>query len=240
MSREDLPTQDPPDERLDRLEFLLEDAALVDAMRLDEIQGFLCAALAGPQALGEERWLPLVLGSDDAMQTPAGAEAADLLCAYAAALENELAAGDPPDLILYPKEGDEEGRSDYLPWCEAYLAGVDAADEDWFDALGYDDADEDDEEINYVDERLFPMLMITGEAEAAAREHGEEWPGTEEQEQIRNECETDLPQAVADLYRFWRAKRGTPTLRRAAPKVGRNDPCPCGSGKKFKQCHGAT
>jgi preprotein translocase subunit SecA len=24
----------------------------------------------------------------------------------------------------------------------------------------------------------------------------------------------------------------------AAPKVGRNDPCPCGSGKKYKQCHG--
>ncbi|WP_425511374.1 SEC-C metal-binding domain-containing protein [Pararobbsia alpina] len=22
------------------------------------------------------------------------------------------------------------------------------------------------------------------------------------------------------------------------PKVGRNDPCPCGSGKKFKHCHG--
>ncbi|MGA0611388.1 UPF0149 family protein [Caldimonas sp. KR1-144] len=28
------------------------------------------------------------------------------------------------------------------------------------------------------------------------------------------------------------------TVRRAEPKVGRNDPCPCGSGKKFKQCHG--
>jgi preprotein translocase subunit SecA len=24
----------------------------------------------------------------------------------------------------------------------------------------------------------------------------------------------------------------------SGPKVGRNDPCPCGSGKKFKQCHG--
>jgi preprotein translocase subunit SecA len=23
-------------------------------------------------------------------------------------------------------------------------------------------------------------------------------------------------------------------------KVGRNDPCPCGSGKKYKKCHGAT
>jgi uncharacterized protein YchJ len=26
------------------------------------------------------------------------------------------------------------------------------------------------------------------------------------------------------------------TLRRAGPKVGRNDPCPCGSGKKHKKC----
>ena len=30
----------------------------------------------------------------------------------------------------------------------------------------------------------------------------------------------------------------TITIRREAPKVGRNDPCPCGSGKKYKQCHG--
>ena len=30
----------------------------------------------------------------------------------------------------------------------------------------------------------------------------------------------------------------TITIRRETPKVGRNDPCPCGSGKKFKQCHG--
>ncbi len=29
------------------------------------------------------------------------------------------------------------------------------------------------------------------------------------------------------------------TVRRDEPKVGRNDPCPCGSGKKFKKCHGA-
>ncbi|HSY53446.1 MAG TPA: SEC-C metal-binding domain-containing protein, partial [Opitutaceae bacterium] len=29
------------------------------------------------------------------------------------------------------------------------------------------------------------------------------------------------------------------TIRRDLPKVGRNDPCPCGSGKKYKQCHGA-
>jgi preprotein translocase subunit SecA len=31
----------------------------------------------------------------------------------------------------------------------------------------------------------------------------------------------------------------TPAPLRAGPKVGRNDPCPCGSGKKYKSCHGA-
>jgi len=30
------------------------------------------------------------------------------------------------------------------------------------------------------------------------------------------------------------------TIQRHAPKVGRNDPCPCGSGKKYKKCHGAA
>ncbi len=30
------------------------------------------------------------------------------------------------------------------------------------------------------------------------------------------------------------------TIQRQAPKVGRNDPCPCGSGKKYKKCHGAA
>ncbi|HPG00295.1 MAG TPA: preprotein translocase subunit SecA [Kiritimatiellia bacterium] len=33
------------------------------------------------------------------------------------------------------------------------------------------------------------------------------------------------------------ASKGTP-VRRDEPKVGRNDPCPCGSGKKYKKCHG--
>src|SRR5207245_2565415 len=32
---------------------------------------------------------------------------------------------------------------------------------------------------------------------------------------------------------------GDKTVRRTGEKVGRNDPCPCGSGKKYKKCHGA-
>ena len=31
-----------------------------------------------------------------------------------------------------------------------------------------------------------------------------------------------------------------PAQRRTGDKVGRNDPCPCGSGKKYKKCHGVN
>ena len=44
---------------------------------------------------------------------------------------------------------------------------------------------------------------------------------------------------VADLYDLTTPMRySVDTVRRDTPKVGRNDPCPCGSGRKFKLCHG--
>lgn len=242
MTNESLQAQ-LADDQLDRLEELLSDPALPEAMRLDEIQGYLCAALSGPQPIAEEEWLADVLGDETLLETEIGREAAELLRRFATALEEELAAGEPPVLLLYGKEDDENGPSDYVPWCQAYLAGVDAAEEDWFEFLGETEDGEVDEdsgdEISYLDERLFPMMVLTGEAEAAATEHGEDWPGGEERDQIINDCEEDLAQAVTDIYRFWQAKRGSGTIRREEPKVGRNDPCPCGSGKKFKQCCGA-
>ena len=242
MTNESLQAQ-LADDQLDHLEELLSDPALPEAMRLDEIQGYLCAALSGPQPIAEEEWLADVLGDETLLETGIGREAAELLRRFATVLEEELAAGEPPVLLLYGKEDDENGPSDYVPWCQAYLAGVDAAEEDWFEFLGETEDGEVDEdsgdEISYLDERLFPMMVLTGEAEAAATEHGEDWPGGEERDQIINDCEEDLAQAVTDIYRFWQAKRGSGTIRREEPKVGRNDPCPCGSGKKFKQCCGA-
>ena len=49
----------------------------------------------------------------------------------------------------------------------------------------------------------------------------------------------ELVVTVADLSDLTHDRRyKVDTIKREAPKVGRNDPCPCGSGKKFKQCHG--
>jgi preprotein translocase subunit SecA len=49
------------------------------------------------------------------------------------------------------------------------------------------------------------------------------------------------PQAALKQLREQTAAVPQPTRRpvTAAPRIGRNDPCPCGSGKKFKKCHGA-
>ncbi len=35
-----------------------------------------------------------------------------------------------------------------------------------------------------------------------------------------------------------RGEQAKPMPAKAAPRIGRNDPCPCGSGKKYKNCHG--
>jgi uncharacterized protein len=223
-----------------RLEELLDEPALDQAMRLDEAQGYLCAALSGPQPIAETDWLSEVLGSADASSGEAGREAADLLRLLATQLLTELASGKPPQLVLYEQDDDETSGSSYVPWCQAYLHGIDSAPQDWFETLGADDDQEDSEEIAYLDEQLFPLFMLTGDAEAAARAAGEAWLSGRELERLREECEEKLPQTVSNIYRFWVAQRRVKTIRHEHPRVGRNEPCPCNSGKKFKKCCGAA
>jgi hypothetical protein len=47
-----------------------------------------------------------------------------------------------------------------------------------------------------------------------------------------------IPQAVRDIYSHWLERRMPQArpMRAASRKVGRNEPCPCGSGKKYKHC----
>jgi uncharacterized protein len=49
----------------------------------------------------------------------------------------------------------------------------------------------------------------------------------------------DLVNATVELWDLTAKQRfAVATIKRDTPKVGRNDPCPCGSGKKYKACHG--
>ena len=67
--------------------------------------------------------------------------------------------------------------------------------------------------------------------EAEMRELHEEWLQTP-----RPALEGEKPADVLEGGRLFPSK--VETFRRETPKVGRNDPCPCGSGKKFKRCCG--
>ncbi|MBL8409020.1 MAG: UPF0149 family protein [Candidatus Accumulibacter sp.] len=228
------------DQQLLRLEQLLEEPALAQSMRLDEVQGYLCAALSGPQATPEALWLSEALGNAEAIASAAGGEAADLLRLLATQLQAELASGEPPMLLLYAQDEDENSPSDYVPWCQAYLHGIDSAPAGWFEALGANDDKEDSDEIAYLDEQLFPLFMLTGDAAAAAAAAGEEWLSGRDLDHMRNECEEKLPQAVTNIYRFWVAQRSVRTFRHEQARIGRNEPCPCGSGMKYKRCCGTA
>ena len=52
--------------------------------------------------------------------------------------------------------------------------------------------------------------------------------------------EADQPEDLSDIDLLLRALAGEPSAHRPAPRIGRNDPCPCGSGKKFKKCCAAS
>ena len=62
---------------------------------------------------------------------------------------------------------------------------------------------------------------------------------------LRRACEDLFPELEEALVSGKAHRHADPepepaaTYVRAGPKIGRNDPCPCGSGKKFKKCHGA-
>jgi preprotein translocase subunit SecA len=57
---------------------------------------------------------------------------------------------------------------------------------------------------------------------------------------LRRLAALKLASTLAERGRLYRAPPPPPTFRRTGPKVGRNEPCPCGSFRKFKKCHGDT
>lgn len=83
----------------------------------------------------------------------------------------------------------------------------------------------------FCQERGFAGEQSEAETSDAIRELHEEWLQTP-----RPALEGKKPAAVLEGGRLFPGK--VETFRRQAPKVGRNNPCPCGSGKKFKRCCG--
>jgi len=212
----------PPE--LDRLAALLaSDAFHGEAMPLDALQGLFFAVASAPGLILPSRWLPVALGeSPDYAGEDEARETLELVmrfynqCVRAAATEDFT-------LLLYRRE---VGGDDLETWCAGYLDGVDLSEPDWYEAGVPDE----------VDELLFPFVVLAGELPDKEKRQFRpaEWLD------LVKSCEDGIGDAIVEVREYWRLVRNPPTtVRRSSPKTGRNDPCPCGSGKKFKHCCGA-
>ena len=206
-----------------RLMELLDDKSEAhNTMRCDEVQGFMMALLSGPDALNPTNWLPEILGEESLFDAKERTEIERLVMAMAADMRMKLNEKILPDLWFYE---DEAGNPDFYTWCNAYLYALDIVPTDWFEAV-------DQEEF---EDLFYPIMALGGIYDD--EENGEVILHLNEKELIQ--LESDLPHVLLDIYWYWQAIINKPqTVRREGEKVGRNDPCPCGSGKKYKACCG--
>ncbi|GGY06053.1 YecA family protein [Paludibacterium paludis] len=212
------------DDDLMRLDELLGGFAEAGStMRVDEAQAFFTALITGPDAVDPDLWWEEVIGdavfeNDEDEQTVRA-----LLEKLWTSTADELADGDGVDLILYPDENDQD---DYWTWCNAYLYALEVVPTDWYDV-----------EDEGFDEMMYPIFALGGLFD---EEDGKEPLVSFTAAEIEA-MKQELPDAIAAAWRYWNAKKQTPdTIRREGDKVGRNDPCPCGSGKKYKACCGKS
>ncbi|HFC8457428.1 TPA: UPF0149 family protein [Neisseria subflava] len=193
-----------------------------NTMRCDEVQGFMMALLSGPDALNPTNWLPEILGEESLFDAKERTEIERLVMAIAADMRMKLNEKILPDLWFYE---DEAGNPDFYTWCNAYLYALDIVPTDWFEAV-------DQEEF---EDLFYPIMALGGIYDD--EENGEVILHLNEKE--LTQLESDLPHVLLDIYWYWQAIINKPqTVRREGEKVGRNDPCPCGSGKKYKACCG--
>lgn len=234
-------------------------AGFDERVSLEWLDGCMAALLAGPRAMTPEQWLPRLL-SDAWERTFADPQdqqqAMDTLLARWKVLASQLDAQalfDEPDLLrLSPLLGDygPEARDaavtegvlgaedlEHWPligevWALGVLEVIDLFVEDWEPPA----ADADDEAWYDGCLRAIAALTLHNEAELAAdlqlRYHGKTLS--------RDELIDEACLALQDLRCWWveHAPRHAP--RRVEKTPGRNDPCPCGSGRKYKKCHGAA
>ncbi|WP_250458540.1 preprotein translocase subunit SecA [Microbulbifer litoralis] len=82
------------------------------------------------------------------------------------------------------------------------------------------------------------VVRVLAHVEPMTREQMEEMEQRRLEQQRKQQLELQHAQASAMPEAETPEQQPMPEPLRRGPKVGRNDPCPCGSGKKYKQCHG--
>ena len=202
-------------------------AGFDDRVSLEWLDGTLAALAAGPRVPALEEALPAIVDDAWARTFADPDDVAQALAAVQARwrvllsqLDPDALADDFDDLRVEPLMLQAaDSNDDWLPgedWARGFLAVV--ADPAWGWNVWPADA-------GYIAAlaRIAALKPIALDIGAATRD----------------ELITGAAYAVQDLRLWWMDHAPTTAPRHVEAAPGRNDPCPCGSGRKYKKCHGA-
>ncbi|WP_181707702.1 UPF0149 family protein [Chthonobacter rhizosphaerae] len=214
----------------DEIAWLIETLYLVggeDALTFEEMDGFLTGVAVGPLTVPEDEWFPILLAGPDAETVPPfpdeaiEARAREIARRHLNARRTMIEEDQPYEIPVAPL-GDGSGAG----WAAGFLFAVNLDDTRW---------------TAFIQRAGAVPILETLVVLAAP-------PGRKMTRRMaadaRAEFFATLPTALAALARARRGgqpmdARALPVVEASYAGVGRNDPCPCGSGRKFKKCHGA-
>jgi uncharacterized protein len=227
------------EQEMDELDsFLMSDATTNEVMLLDCLDGFLTALACGPAMPKPEEWIPRVWGPT-AEDAPAFVSAAqseritDLLNRHMNAIVWSLqqdAEHFEPVFDMQEFEGDEREYMDGEMWAHGFMIGIGLQRNRWkalFDS-------------RHGPEILRPIYLLGSPDVTEEEEAQVETPAQ------REEFSKQIPTSIGLIYKYWAPQRRAADNANGKisanemPKISRNAPCICGSGRKYKKCCGAT
>jgi len=194
-------------------------------MPLSDLDGFLTGIAIGPELVMPSEWLEVIWGGEE----PDYADLAEAQAVLGAIMGryNEIlrTLRETPDqfdpIFLESPDGQIVIASD---WAAGFMDAVQLREAAWQPLVKSHEGHLYLTPITILatpDEEL-PKALKT------AMDEGNIW----------NRLHESIPEAVAAIDTFWKKRRGVPT--KASSRIGRNDPCPCGSGRKHKKCCGVN
>ncbi|MBW7861238.1 MAG: UPF0149 family protein [Rhodocyclaceae bacterium] len=227
------------EDELDELDaFLLSDATSDETMLLDHLDGYLTAIVVGPTSLNMSQWYSGIWGgcAEDSPHFETMEKAQRIMQMIMRhyngiiwSLDYDADTHEPLFDVITPEDQFIE-CIDAEMWSVGFMEGLALCRADWQPLF------DDSRGIEW----LTPIRLLGGD------DLDENELAQVETSAQREELAAHVQASVAAIYRFWlphrRAKHELQQARavtREHPKIGRNDPCPCGSGKKFKKCCGA-
>ena len=221
--------------------FLEQPARPADTLTYHELQGFLFAVVSAPELIRPSEWLPLIFNEQEAGYSTT--EEANAILGQIMTLYNDINAAILEERVVLPGDcqpcprvlDNLEDSAPLARWSRGFLIGHEWLEELWDVELPGDL----DEELGAV---LMTLSFFSSRSLAKAFHH-ETAAKTASLEEFAESILRLVPDALAEYAHFGRSVVGgvgetaAPAPKRVS-KASRNDPCPCGSGKKFKRCCG--